>query len=155
VTLHTRSPEETEALGAALGAACRGGEVIRVSGELGAGKTRLAKGLGRGLGIPADEVTSPTFTLMALHRGRLPFYHVDLYRLADPAELAPLGLFEEPEGPGVTLIEWPAQGGAWVPVDALEIRIGDAADGGRVVTLADPAGVCPHLLEAAAAFASP
>jgi tRNA threonylcarbamoyladenosine biosynthesis protein TsaE len=152
VTLHTASPQATEDLGAALGAACRGGEVLRVSGPLGAGKTRLAKGLARGLGLAPEAVSSPTFTLLAVYRGRLPFYHVDLYRIADPAELGPLGLFEEVEGPGVTLVEWPERGGAHLPAPALAVRITPTDGEGRDLELEADAGH-DHLLAAAAAFA--
>lgn len=152
--LHTRSPEQTEALGEALGAACRGGEVILVSGDLGAGKTRLAKGVGRGLGLSPEEITSPTFTLLAVHRGHLPFYHVDLYRIVTPDELAHLELFEEVEGPGVTFVEWPERGGDRVPEAGLHIRITEEGADGRALTLEAPAAGHDHLLEAAAAFAA-
>lgn len=123
----TRSPGETEALGRRIGAACRGGEVLLLSGDLGAGKTCLTKGIAQGLGIDPGEVTSPTFTLLQLHRGRLPLYHIDLYRVERPDEIAHLELFEELEGPGVTVVEWPAQGGPYVPSDALRIRISSGA----------------------------
>ena len=113
--IHTHSPEQTEALGERFGSACVGGEVILVSGDLGAGKTRLAKGVARALGIDPESVTSPTFTLMQIHHGHLPLYHIDLYRVEHPAEIADLALFDEPDGPGVTLVEWPEQGAGQVP----------------------------------------
>jgi len=153
VKVPCRDAGATEALGAALGAACRGGELIRVAGVLGAGKTVLAKGVARGLGIEGAKVTSPTFTLLAVHQGRLPFYHVDLYRVAGPDEIAHLGLFEEVAGPGVTLVEWPARGGTQVPQGGLEVTIDDAGGGARRVALAaDPEHA--HLMRAAAAFVS-
>jgi len=122
-TRSTTSPEATADFGAALGAACRGGEVILLSGPLGAGKTHLTKGIARGLGIDPRQVTSPTFTLQAIHHGRLPLYHVDLYRVDSPLELEHLELFEEVDGPGVTVIEWPERGGEHLPPDTLHIRI--------------------------------
>jgi tRNA threonylcarbamoyladenosine biosynthesis protein TsaE len=153
VTLTLASPEATAALGAALGAACRGGEVIRVSGPLGAGKTVLAKGVARGLGIDPHGVTSPTFTLLSIHRGRLPFYHVDLYRVAGPEEIAHLELFDEVEGPGVTFVEWPERAESRLPPGGLMVDIRDTGDGGReaIVTSADPDHA--HLLQAAEGFA--
>lgn len=151
--LHTRSPEETEDLGAALGGACRGGEALLVSGDLGAGKTRLAKGVGRGLGLAPSHVTSPTFTLQAVYRGRLPFYHIDLYRITDPEELVSLELFDELEGPGVTLVEWPERGGPHLP-PGLAVHIEGEGDGPRRLTFGPPPPGHAHLLDAIAGFAT-
>ena len=119
----SRSPQQTLALGQRIGAACRGGEIILLEGTLGAGKTCLSKGIAEALGLEADQVTSPTFTIMQVHHGRLPLYHVDLYRIDNPEEIAHLGLFDEMEGPGVTLVEWPTMGGRYTPDHALHIRI--------------------------------
>src|SRR5216684_2673059 len=79
--LVTRSPEETFALARRIGEQLKGGEIFLLKGELGAGKTLFAKGLAAGLGIDPADVTSPSFTLVNIHQGRLRFYHVDLYRL--------------------------------------------------------------------------
>jgi tRNA threonylcarbamoyladenosine biosynthesis protein TsaE len=119
----SHSPQQTRALGQRIGAACRGGEIILLEGTLGAGKTCLSKGIAEALGLEADQVTSPTFTIMQVHHGRLPLYHVDLYRIDNPEEIAHLGLFDEMEGPGVTLIEWPSMGGRHTPTHTLRIRI--------------------------------
>jgi len=98
---------DTERFGAALGAALRPGDVVGLRGDLGAGKTTLAGAVARALGVPRDEaVTSPTFTLINEHTGRLPIYHMDLYRLGDPSELYDLGLWEYYDGDGVCLVEW-------------------------------------------------
>jgi len=150
VTLTTATPEATAALGAALGAACRGGEVIKVTGDLGAGKTVLAKGVARGLGIDPQGVTSPTFTLLCVHRGRLPFYHVDLYRVAGPDEIAHLELFDEVEGPGVTFVEWPERAGDRTPPGGLTVTLRDLGDGREITLAADPDHA--HLLAAAQDF---
>ena len=102
----TASEEETRALGRALARELAPRGVLLLSGELGSGKTVLARGIGEGLGIDAREVQSPTFTLIREHAGtggRL--VHVDLYRL-DPEETASLGLDELLAGPGVKVVEW-------------------------------------------------
>ena len=83
-----RSPEETYKLGAEFGSHLRGGEIILLSGTLGAGKTLFVKGIADALGMDTDEVTSPSFTLVNLYRGRLTLYHLDLYRLAEGASAA-------------------------------------------------------------------
>jgi tRNA threonylcarbamoyladenosine biosynthesis protein TsaE len=106
--LRSRSPAETRAAGEALGRVLRragaAGAVVALVGPLGAGKTCFVQGLARGLGA-AGYVRSPTFTLIHEHRGPVPLYHVDLYRLV-PAELDTLGLEEVLEGPGVVAVEW-------------------------------------------------
>ena len=101
----TENEEETKILGAALGPLLFPGAVILLSGELGAGKTVFARGVGSGLGVQTP-ITSPTFTLLNAHQGLLPFYHFDLYRLDDEEELFELGLEELLTGEGVCLLEW-------------------------------------------------
>src|SRR5438034_6496096 len=104
VTTHT--PEETEALGEALGRAARGGELIGLVGELGAGKTCLVRGLARGLGADPDRVHSPSFTTVTEYPGgRLLLVHVDLYRLEQPVA-DDLWLREALYGEGVAAVEW-------------------------------------------------
>jgi len=103
---HSHSPAQTEALGEAWGRAAAPGWVIALTGDLGAGKTQLVKGLARGLGSAA-RVHSPTFTLVnAYLGGRLPLYHLDLYRLQTPAEIVAAGLPEFLRPDGVAVIEW-------------------------------------------------
>lgn len=102
----TRSPEETFEIAKRIGEQLKGGEIFLLSGELGAGKTVFAKGLAAGLGIEPAEVTSPTFTLINAHEGRLRFYHVDLYRL-EPSAHRNLGLEEIfDDERAVTVVEW-------------------------------------------------
>jgi len=102
----SHSPEETQALGEAWGRAATSGLVIALSGDLGAGKTQLAKGVARSLGI-TERVHSPTFTLVNPYAGgRLPFYHVDLYRLDTPDQILAAGLEEYFHPDGVSVIEW-------------------------------------------------
>jgi tRNA threonylcarbamoyladenosine biosynthesis protein TsaE len=103
----SHSPEETETLGETWGRAAAPGLVIGLSGDLGAGKTRLVKGLARGLGI-VERVHSPTFALVNIYSGgRLALFHLDLYRLDTPQQIAAAGLEEYLAPTGVTVIEWP------------------------------------------------
>ncbi len=103
----TRSVEETEALAADLATRLTPGDVVLLSGDLGAGKTAFVRGLARGLGIDPEEVSSPTFALVHEYGGgRLTLFHVDLYRL-DGAASADLGLEEMSAGGGVLAVEWP------------------------------------------------
>jgi len=105
-TITTRSEEETAAVGRGLAAALSAGGVLLLYGDLGAGKTAFVRGLAEGLGVSRDEVSSPTFTLIQEYRGgRLPLFHVDLYRIEDPREFDELGLDEIAED-GVLAIEW-------------------------------------------------
>ena len=104
-TIVTASAEETERLGEILAPLLRAGDVVALSGDLGAGKTRLVQGVARGLGI-ADAVTSPTFNLLLVHPAPVPLYHFDLYRLEREDELGDIGFFETIESDGVSLIEW-------------------------------------------------
>ena len=100
------SPEATAGLGCALGGLLEPGDVIVLSGDLGAGKTRLTSGVARGLG-DMSPVTSPTFTIMCVHDGgRIPLYHFDLYRLDDPAQLEDVGIYDLLDSDGACLIEW-------------------------------------------------
>ncbi len=105
--LTTRSEAETSAVGRDLAGRLAPGSVVLLWGELGAGKTAFVRGMAEGLGIDPAEVSSPTFTLIQEYRGgRLPLYHVDLYRLT-PVEVDDLGLDELVLQEGVTAIEWP------------------------------------------------
>jgi tRNA threonylcarbamoyladenosine biosynthesis protein TsaE len=106
VTFISHNPAETESLGESWGRAAQRGLVVGLSGDLGAGKTQLAKGIARGLGIAAC-VHSPTFTLVNEYGGgRLRLFHLDLYRLETPKQIAAAGLEEFLRSDGVTVIEW-------------------------------------------------
>lgn len=102
----SHSPDETIALGRALGALLHAGDVLVLTGDLGAGKTQLAKGAAAGMGV-RDDVTSPTFTIEMVHDGTdMPLYHFDLYRLDDPGQLEDVGLYDALGSDGPCLIEW-------------------------------------------------
>lgn len=124
----TSAPEETERLGESLARLLGPGRVVLLYGDLGAGKTQLARGMARGLGV-SEPVTSPTFTLINEYDGRVPFYHSDLFRLSGPAEVADLGLDDYLYGDGVTAIEWPERLGSLRPAEYLAITITPVADG--------------------------
>ncbi len=133
-TVVTTDEAATRALAAALAAVAEPGDVICLSGELGAGKTQVAKGFGRGLGVQ-EPIASPSFVLMSEHLGRLPMFHLDLYRLHDGAEALEDGLLDEREGTGVTVIEWAERLGAARPSARLDVRIEGVGDEPRRIEL--------------------
>jgi len=96
----------TEELGMAIGHELRGGEVITLTGELGAGKTCCVRGIAKGMGLPADEVTSPTFTIIQEYESHPPIVHVDLYRLESSMEIEEIGLSPYFDTEHVVIIEW-------------------------------------------------
>jgi tRNA threonylcarbamoyladenosine biosynthesis protein TsaE len=119
------SVENTQALGLRLGAALRAGDVVCLSGDLGAGKTALARGIGVGWGA-AEAVNSPTFVFEHAHHrhtDRQVLHHVDCYRLTSDAEAATIGLDDILAGEGATIIEWPERVLSWLPADRLWITI--------------------------------
>jgi tRNA threonylcarbamoyladenosine biosynthesis protein TsaE len=134
VQLTTTSAEATAALGARLAAAAVAGDLVCLWGDLGAGKTAFAKGFGRGLGVEAT-IGSPSFILMAEYDGRLPLFHVDLYRLADARDALAGGLVDERQSTGVTLIEWPDRMGGALPRERLDVRIDGLGDEPRDIRL--------------------
>ncbi|MCE7797049.1 tRNA (adenosine(37)-N6)-threonylcarbamoyltransferase complex ATPase subunit type 1 TsaE [Sphingobium sufflavum] len=133
------SAEAMEAFGLTLGERLRAGDIVALTGDLGAGKTTLARGLLRGLGH-AGEVPSPSFAIVQPYEPpavRLPLAHVDLYRLEDDAEVAELGL-DEWLHDGALVVEWPARLGAAMLAHALAVDITVGDDGARVLTVTVP-----------------
>jgi len=123
-----RSEQEVEAYGIRLGREARPGQVIALTGELGAGKTTLTKAIARGLGI-SETVTSPTFTIVKEYRsGRLPLFHFDVYRIGDVEEMYELGYEEYFFGDGVCVVEWADLIEELIPEDALKISIAYGQD---------------------------
>ena len=111
----SHSPQDTFLLGQSLAAELRPGDVLALEGDLGAGKTQFTKGLAAGLGVETD-VTSPTFTLVHEYPGgRLPLFHIDLYRLEEEREVLGIGLDDYLDGDGVTVIEWADKFAALMP----------------------------------------
>ncbi len=144
-TVVTQSEEETAAVGRELASRLDEGAIVLIFGDLGAGKTAFTRGLAEGLGIVPDEVSSPTFTIIQEYRGgRLPLFHVDLYRLNDPREIEDLGLDEVAQA-GVLSIEWaeklprvdrlkPSRSS-----DVVNVRIEHGDGDERRITLSSPA----------------
>jgi len=122
----THSPVETEAWAAQLAATLSGGAVIALTGELGAGKTVIAKGIGQGLGV-RESVISPSFNYVLEYRGRLPLFHADLYRLDGAADFRTLGLDEYFDRGGVFVIEWAERVRDLLPAGTLLIEIAPGA----------------------------
>jgi len=133
----TRSEAETEALAAELAAAFRGGEIVLLSGELGAGKTVFVRGLARGVGADPEEVASPTFVLLTRYPGRLMLHHADLYRLAGGGDDLELGLEELPGPRGLLAIEWAERLSVrpWDPALAIRVTLEHAGDDTRRVRI--------------------
>ncbi len=130
----TRSAQETFALAKRIGDQLKGGEVFLLKGELGTGKTVFAKGLAAGLDIPPESVTSPSFTLINVHDGRLRFYHIDLYRLENASQ-RDLGLEEIlDDDRSVVAIEWAERLEAR-PQGATDVRMFDVSGSTRRVKI--------------------
>ena len=135
IDLVSHSSLHTERLGERIAAHAEAGDVVALWGELGSGKTVLARGIAIGLGIDEVSVTSPTFVILHEHLGgRLPLFHLDLYRLG-PADLASTGWEETLEAGGVTVIEWPERAGASLPLDRVDVRLAHVAESKRAVTV--------------------
>jgi tRNA threonylcarbamoyladenosine biosynthesis protein TsaE len=127
-------PAATTDLGRALSTAARPGDLICLWGELGAGKTHLAKAIGAGLGV-TETINSPSFILMAEYSGRLPLFHIDLYRLGDAADVVAGGLIDDRQATGVTVVEWPDRMATILPAARLDVIIEGAGDDPRTITL--------------------
>ncbi|MBW3536509.1 MAG: tRNA (adenosine(37)-N6)-threonylcarbamoyltransferase complex ATPase subunit type 1 TsaE [Actinobacteria bacterium] len=135
----TSSEEETRDLGAAVAPLAEPGDVVILTGDLGAGKTRFTQGFARALGVD-EQVTSPTFILVRRYQGRLPLHHADLYRAESVDEVADLVLGELADSTGVALVEWGEAALGVIGGDMLEVRLElGPGDDDRIITLS-PAG---------------
>lgn len=130
----TLNAEETRDVGRRLGAKLCKGDVLALTGPLGAGKTVFAQGVAEALGIK-ENVTSPTFTLISEYTGTMPFYHMDLYRLSTPDEFTWLGVEEMINGEGITLIEWSERAESELPEKTIRITIAVNGDGTRKISV--------------------
>jgi tRNA threonylcarbamoyladenosine biosynthesis protein TsaE len=136
--IQSESAERTFALGEALGRVLAPGHFIGLIGDLGAGKTQLARGIAAGAGVAPSEVASPTFAIVYPYRGRIPLNHADLYRIADRDELYATGFFDLPSS-GAMLVEWLDRIPEAAPADHLQIRI-DVVDDDRRRIIARASG---------------
>jgi tRNA threonylcarbamoyladenosine biosynthesis protein TsaE len=137
-TFRTGSEEATIAVGEELARTLPPGAVVLLTGELGAGKTTLAKGIVKGLGAAdPEEVASPTFTLIHEHGTGRRVYHVDLYRLDEAREVEALGLDELFDGDAVVLIEWGERFPALMPAERVEVRLEHAGGDERSITVSE------------------
>lgn len=136
-TLVTRSEAETSRVGFDLAADLEPGDVVLLIGDLGLGKTVLARGIAAGLGVDPAEVHSPTYTLVNQYRGRVPVYHVDLYRIDRESELDELGLEEILGGEGVTIVEWGERLGCYGVSNGLEVSFIDRGGTEREMSIVD------------------
>ena len=119
----SRSAAETRRLGERIGRMLAPGDVLALCGELGAGKTQLARGLCRGAGVADGDVSSPTFAIVATYRGRIPVNHADLYRIGDEDELHATGFHDLVGRAGATIVEWADRFPGALPRERLEIRL--------------------------------
>lgn len=136
ITLATLA--DTVAFGKFLGDQARPGDIFTLAGDLGAGKTTLTQAIGQGLQVPDNVyITSPTFGLLHEYPGRMPLYHMDLYRLQDEEEIEMLGFEDYLYGNGLSVIEWPDRLGSLMPDKRLHIELIYSGETSRRVELVD------------------
>jgi tRNA threonylcarbamoyladenosine biosynthesis protein TsaE len=134
------SVERTEAIAAALAAAFRGGEVVALHGDLGAGKTQFVRGMLRGLGGEPRAVSSPTFVLLNVYDGgRLMLYHLDAYRVSGDDDFEAIGFAELLEQGGVVAVEWPERLERLLPKTALHVYLTPLDESRRTIEIVPPA----------------
>jgi tRNA threonylcarbamoyladenosine biosynthesis protein TsaE len=138
LTLRAATAEDTRQIGAHVAALCERGDVIALTGELGAGKTTFVQGAAAALGV-TDVVTSPTFLLRRDYVGRLPVTHLDVYRLDALTEVMDLGVDDVFDGPGVAFVEWGDAASPLLPPEHLEIELRLDLDGGAGAVGGSPA----------------
>lgn len=121
--LRSGTADETFALGQALGRVLEEGDFVGLSGQLGAGKTLFSRGVADGAGVPLDDVSSPTYSIIQSYRGRLALHHADLYRLRSEEDLFSTGYQDLLDGEGAFLVEWVEQVPSAAPADALRVKL--------------------------------
>ena len=129
----TSSTEQTEELGRVLGTMLEPGDLVCLYGDLGAGKTHFSYGVALGLQVKERYITSPTFTFVNEYEGRIPLYHIDLYRLKDPSELESIGFEEYVDSDGATVIEWAERADEDLPDEKLNIYLSDVNEHSREI----------------------
>jgi tRNA threonylcarbamoyladenosine biosynthesis protein TsaE len=129
----TSSVGQTEEVGRILGSLLLPGDLVCLYGDLGSGKTHLSYGIALGLDVRDQYIPSPTFTFVNEYAGRIPFYHIDLYRLQEPADLEGIGLDEYIDSDGATVIEWAERAETELPDESLSIYLSDVAENSREI----------------------
>lgn len=137
ISIESRGPEETNAIGMAIGRVLQIGDIVCLVGELGAGKTTFTQGIAVGLGIPSEViVNSPTFTILSEHpEGRIPLYHFDVYRLADWRDMYDLAFDEYLDGSGVVVIEWADRIKDALPAEIILVTLSDTGPDRRLIDI--------------------
>lgn len=137
--LTSGSPEDTFEIARLLGASLASGDVVALTGDLGAGKTVFCKGIGAALGIPPERVTSPTFTIVTEHEGTPPLVHVDVYRIDTVREAVGIGLDETLSGSdAVCVVEWAEKLEELLPTDCIRVTFTISGDEGREIAISAP-----------------
>jgi tRNA threonylcarbamoyladenosine biosynthesis protein TsaE len=136
ISVETEGPDQTFAIGRALGEHLFAGSLVCLVGDLGAGKTLMTQGIAAGLQVPADcHVASPTFVFLNIHNGRLPLYHFDAYRALSADAFVDLGVDEYLTGDGVCVIEWADKVEDALPAERLEVQLHHLAPNRRRIEL--------------------
>ncbi|NLJ80869.1 MAG: tRNA (adenosine(37)-N6)-threonylcarbamoyltransferase complex ATPase subunit type 1 TsaE [Firmicutes bacterium] len=135
LSFSSKDPQETKNIGAKIGKLLLPADFLNLNGQLGAGKTLLVKGIGLSLGIPEEEIVSPTFVLINEYIGLYPLYHFDLYRLEEDYELEQIGYADYFYGSGITAVEWGDLFAHYLPEDRLDITLNILEDEKREIRL--------------------
>lgn len=133
--LISKGPDETEEMGFRFGKTLNPGDVVALYGDLGAGKTTMVKGIARAFGINPRDITSASYTIIAAYETDPPFYHIDLYRVEEGADLDNTGIWDCIGGDSVVIIEWAENLGDKLPDKLIAVRITDAGNGSREIII--------------------
>ena len=131
----SNSPEATEEIGFKIGNKLRAGDIVRLYGGLGAGKTTMVKGIARALGIDRKNITSASFTIIAEYPGPPPFFHIDLYRTNGVVDLDSTGIWDCIGNHSISVIEWAEHAGAELPEDSLKVTIKQIENDNREIII--------------------
>ena len=131
---HSENTDKTINLGKRLGKALSEGSIVSLEGRLGAGKTTLVKGIGKAVGVE-EEITSPSFTIVTVYEGRVPLYHIDLYRIERSEELDYLGLDEFLDAKGISVVEWGERAVHLFPNDYIRVSISLVGNNARDIAI--------------------
>lgn len=134
LTFKTSSPEETIDLGRKIGLLLKKGDILAMQGTLAAGKTTITKGIAESLGV-TDIITSPTFCLISEYEGKMPLYHMDVYRLEGTDDFENLGTDDMLYGEGVSIIEWSEKIMDALPKKTIILKLEPQDDGSRIITI--------------------